>query len=422
MQTIDRRYFLKGMGISLFLPLLDVMQAAQEETNGPANNQRRMVLIDQGFGFHAPNLFPKNGGINYDTTPYLDVLKDLRDHFTLISGTSHPDVDGGHLACVSFLTAAPKPTSVSFKNTISVDQVAAEQIGSATRFASLALAVGSGRGICFSRGGVEIPPESRPSRIFSRLFLEGSPADKERQTQKIKDGQSVMDSVLGEAKSLQRRLGARDRDKLDQYFTAVRSAEAKLVKAEEWARKPKPQVNVKPPRDIPNLADVIGRTRLMYDMIHLVLQTDSTRLITLHSPGVNAVPPLEGITQDYHNLSHHGQDPARLSELKVIETAQLKLFAEFLSKLQSTEEKDKTLLDQTIVMLGSELGNANSHDNRNLPVILAGGGFRHGQYLAFDSHKNTPLANLYVSMLQQLGLEVDKFASSTGPLSGLDRA
>jgi len=420
MSTIDRRHFLKGAGISLFLPMLDGMRPVQAEEGDPSSTQRRLVLINLGFGLHAPNLFPKKTGRNYETTPYLEILKGLQDQYTVISGTSHPDVDGGHLACVSFLTAAPKPTSLSFKNTISVDQLAAERIGAATRFASLTLGVGGGRGICFSRGGVEVPSETRPSRLFSRLFLEGSAAEKNRQTQRLKDGQSIMDSVLEEAKAIQRRLGASDRDKLDQYFTAVRVAERRLVKAEEWAKKPKPRVDRKAPQDIDNSADVIGRARLMYDMMHLAIQTDSSRLMTLHSPGVNAVPPIEGVTQDYHNLSHHGQDPDRLAELKLIEIEQLKLFAEFLGKLQSTEESGTNLLDKTIVMLGSDLGNASSHDNRNLPVILAGGGFRHGQHLAFDSKKNYPLANLYVTMLQRLGLEVDKFGSSTGTMSGVE--
>ena len=420
MSTIDRRHFLKGAGISLFLPMLDEMRPVQAEEGDPSSTQRRMVLINLGFGLHAPNLFPKKAGRNYETTPYLEILKGLQDQYTVISGTSHPDVDGGHLACVSFLTTAPKPTSLSFKNTISVDQLAAERIGAATRFASLTLGVGGGRGICFSRSGVEVPSETRPSRLFARLFLEGTAAEKNRQTQRLRDGQSIMDSVLDEAKSIQRRLGASDRDKLDQYFTAVRVAESRLVKAEEWAKKPKPRVDRKAPQDIDNSADVIGRARLMYDMMHLAIQTDSSRLMTLHSPGVNAVPPIEGVTQDYHNLSHHGQDPDRLAELKLIEIEQLKLFAEFLGKLQSTEESGTNLLDKTIVMLGSDLGNASSHDNRNLPVILAGGGYRHGQHLAFDSQKNYPLANLYVTMLQQLGLEADKFGSSTGTMSGIE--
>jgi hypothetical protein len=378
-----------------------------------------MMLIDLGFGLHAPNLFPQKAGRDYELTPYLEVIRDFRDQFTMISGVSHPDVDGGHHAAKSFLTAAPKPTSANFKNTISLDQLAAEQIGLETRFASLTLSLSPGRGLSYSRGGVEIPSESRPSQLFARLFLEGKPDEKQRQMQRLKDGQSVMDAVLDNARRMQQRLGARDRDKLDQYFSAVRATEQRLVKAEEWEQRPKPAVDAKAPLDITDSADVIGRARLMFDMTHLALQTDSTRLVTLYNPGVNAVPPIAGVTEDYHNLSHHGRDEERLAQLKIVELQQMKIFGEFLGKLRETPEDGGTLLDHTMVMFGSDLGNGSSHDNHNLPILLAGGGFRHGQHLAFDANNNYPLPNLYVTMLQRLGLEIDRFASSTGTMSGL---
>lgn len=420
MSAIHRRTFLRGAGVALSLPLLDMMHSPRAAAGATERPKRRMVLIDLGFGLHAPNLFPEKSGRDYETTPYLEVLKEFRDDFTIISGTSHPDVDGGHFAAKSFLTAAPKPTSANFKNTISLDQFAAEQIGLETRFSYLTLSLMAGRGISYSRSGVEIPSESRPSKLFARLFLDGNPDEKQRQIQRLKDGQSVMDAVLDKARQLQKRLGAADRAKLDQYFTAVRATEERLVKAEAWEHKTKPRAKASPPQDIANSADVIGQGRLMFDMMQHALETDSTRLITFFNPGVNAVPPIAGVTQDYHNLSHHGQDEERLAQLKVVELEQLKLFAEFLGKLRATQEEGSTLLDQTIVMFGSDLGNGNSHDNRNLPIILAGGGFNHGQHLAFDQSHNYPLPNLYVSMLQRLGLEIDQFASSTGTMTGLE--
>lgn len=418
MTRLDRRTFLRGTGVALALPLLDAMQplSALAAATEP---RRRMVMIDLGFGLHAPNLFPGKAGRDYELTPYLEVISDFRDDFTIISGTSHPDVDGGHHAAKSFLTAAPKPTAANFVNSISLDQLAAEQIGLETRFPSLTLSLSSGRGLSYSRSGVEIPSETRPSQLFDRLFLEGNPQEKQRQMQRLRDGQSVMDAVLENARRMQQRLGAADRDKLDQYFTAVRAAEQRLATAEEWEHRPKPAVDAEPPRDITDTADVIGRARLMFDMIHLALQTDSTRLITLYNPGVNAVPPIPGVTQDYHNLSHHGHDEERLAQLKIVELEQMKIFGEFLGKLRDTPEAAGSLLDHSMVMLGSDLGNGSSHDNHNLPVILAGGGFRHGQHLAFDRDDNYPLPNLYVSLLQQLGLEIDRFASSTGTMTGL---
>ena len=416
---LSRRALLRAGGVALALPLLDAMQPAVSRGAEADKPKRGMMLIDLGFGLHAPNLFPTKAGRDYDSTPYLDVLKDFRDKFTIISGTSHPDVDGGHHAAKSFLTAAPKPTSANYKNTISLDQLAAERIGLQTRFASLTLSLMPGRGLAYSRSGVELPSEAKPSQLFARLFLEGKAADKQKQMQRLKDGRSVMDAVLVNTKQMQARLGARDREKLDQYFSAVRATEQRLHQAQEWEQKPKPEVEAKQPQDNNNSADVIGRVRLMFDMSRLALQTDSTRLITLYNPGVNAVPPIAGVTEDYHNLSHHGRDEGRLAQLKIVELEQMKVFAEFLASLRETPAAGGMLLDQTLVLLGSDLGNGSSHDNRNLPIILAGGGYQHGQHLAFDDKNNYPLPNLFVSMLQHLGLEIDRFASSTGTMTGL---
>jgi len=420
MSILPRRSFLKGAGVALALPLLDAMLPLGSRASDVERARRRMVLIDLGFGLHAPNLFPTNAGSDYESTPYLDVIQDFRKDFTIISGTSHPDVDGGHFAAKSFLTAAPKPTSANFKNSISIDQLAAEKMGLETRFSSLTLSLMDGRGVSYSRSGVEVPSDSRPSKLFTKLFLDAKPDEKQRQVQRLKDGQSILDGVLDKARAMQGRLGSRDRERLDQYFTAVRATEQRLIKAEAWEQRPKPQVTAKPPQDVTNSADVIARVNLMYDMIYLALETDSTRLITLYNPGVNAVPPIAGVTQDYHNLSHHGQDAERLAQLKIVELEQMRAFSEFLGKLRGSPEAGGSLLDHTMVLLGSDLGNGSSHDNHNLPIILAGGGFKHGQHLAFDQTNNYPLPNLFVTMMQRLGLEMDHFASSTGTMRGLE--
>jgi len=415
--ALDRRTFLRGTGVALALPMLDAMVPARAMT-GDAAPKRRMVAINVGLGLHVPNLIPASSGENYELTPYLKAIAHFRNDFTIISGTAHPAVDGGHLAEKSFLTAAPHPGSAAFKNSISLDQLAAEKIGLATRFGYLSLSL-AGRGLSYSRSGVAIPSETRPSQVFAKLFLEGKPEEKQRQVQRLRDGQSVMDVVLAKAQRMQRRLGPADRRKLDEYFTAVRETEARLLKAEQWEAKPKPKVDASPPRDISDRTDIIGRARLMYEMMRLALQTDSTRLITFFKNGINAVPQIDGVSQDYHNLSHHGRDPEKIEELTVIELAQMRIFGEFLEKLRETREGDTNLLERTMVLLGSNLGNASSHNNRNLPILLAGGGFRHGRHLAFDEKNNYPLPNLFVSMLQQLGLEVDRFASSTGTMRGL---
>jgi hypothetical protein len=416
---LSRRSLLRGTGVAIALPSLEAMLPRRASAADVEAQPRRMVAVNVGLGLHTPNLFPTTAGRDYEITPYLKPLEKLRDDFTVISGTSHPDVDGGHFSEKSFLTAAPHPNSPSFRNTISIDQIAAEAIGIKTRFAYLTLSL-AGRGLAWSRGGVEIPSESRPSRVFANLFLEGRPDEKQRQLQRLQDGQSIMDAVLDRAKQMQRRLGSVDRDKLDEYFTAVRATENRLLKAQEWEHRPKPKVDATQPRDITDRNDVIGRARLMYDMMHLALQTDSTRLITFFKNGINAVPKISGVSGDYHNMSHHGRDPEKIAQLTMIELEQFRACAEFLQKLKETREGASTLLDRTMVLFGSNLGNASSHDSRNMPVVLAGGGFRHGQHLAFDAKNNYPLPNLFVSMFQRMGIELDSFVSSTGTMRGLE--
>ncbi len=412
---ISRRKFLRGVGVTLTLPLLDAMRPRVFAAEAKAGPPRRMLCIDATLGLHADNLFPKQTGRDYEMTPYLKVIEEFRNDFTIFSGLSHPEVDGSHSSVASFLTAAPHPAAASFKNTISLDQLALEKLVPDTRFTSLQLTSGKGgKGLSYSRSGVMIPADDSPAKLFRRLFINGTPDEVQTQMQRLKQGESVLDTVLGEARKLQSEIGPRDREKLDQYFTSVREVEKRLHKSEEWAQRPKPVVDAKPPVDIPNPADVVGRTRAMFSLIRLALQTDSTRLITMNLEGHNLVPPIEGISVDWHNLSHHGQDTDKLAQLRIIELEQMKLLATLLGELRQSREEGGTLLDRTAVLFGSNLGNASSHDTKNMPVIVAGGGFKHGQYLAYDRENNAPLCNLYVAMLRQLGLDVSGFASSKG--------
>jgi hypothetical protein len=421
--TLPRRKFLHGAGVALTLPMLDAFLPRARGADKAPPSGKKMVCICTSLGVHAPFLFPSETGADYTPTPYLELLKDHREDFTLFSGLSHPDQAGanGHTSEMTWLTSARHPGLGGFKNTVSLDQLAAEKIGLQTRLPSLVLGTGS-PSLSYNRGGVMIPAQSRPSHVFAKLFLEGTPAEVAQQVQKLREGQSIMDTVQDEAKSFARRVDAADRDKLDEYFTSVRELEQRLVKSEAWAQKPKPKIDAEPPRDISNGSDLIGRMQLLFDLIPLALQTDSTRLITVFLQGANAVPPVPGVTIDHHNLSHHGQEPEKIAQLRLIETEQFRVFAKLLEKLKAKREGGAPLLDDTMVLFGSNLGNANSHDTRNLPILLAGGGFKLGGHTAFDTDNNAPLCNLYVSMLQQLGVESDTFGSSTGTLTGLDSA
>lgn len=411
--THSRRHFLRATGVSLALPWF----ASAVPTVKPP---RRMVCICTPLGLHPQAFFPETPGKNYKATPYLDVLKDLRNDFTVLSGLAHPEVGHSHDSIYSFLTAAPHPElRAGFRNSISLDQFAAERIGGETRFPSLALSC-EGFSLSWTRSGALVPSDCWPSSVFARLFLEGRPDEVEAQARRLRDGRSVLDTVRDQAKQMQTGLGGGDREKLDEYFTSVRELEQRLARAEEWSKKPKPKVDAKPPQNIANSADVVGKARLMFDLIHLAVQTDSTRLITLLLLGTSLVPPVQGVSQGHHDLSHHGQDPSKIEQLKKVELEKMKTFRDFLKKLKETKEDGASLLDRTTVFFSSNLGNASNHSCKNLPILLAGGDFKHGQHLAFDANKPPPLSNLYVSMLQRMGIEADRFGSSTGTLTGLE--
>lgn len=418
-RALDRRTVLRGSGAALSLPWLTAMTpafASAQETRPP----KRFVAMTLGLGLVAENLFPEDDGRDYRPSRYLEQLQDLRDEITVVSGASHPGVTGGHRAEASILTATPMGSAGRATNTISIDQLMAKHLGDATRFPSLVLSTGGSNSPAYTDNGSMIPPETSPRRLFERLFIDDSPKEQKRQAKRIRQGRSIMDLVAEDARSLQRELGAGDRDRLDAYFTSVRDLEKRMEMSERWAKRPKPEVDAQPPVDINNPNDLVARQKTMCDVIRLALKTDSTRFVTLHLPGSGGVVPVDGVAEGYHSLSHHGRDEEKLAQLALVESAMLTQWGEFLRDLRQTEDGDRTLLDNTTVFLTSNLGNGSNHDNRNMPVLLAGGGFRHGQHLAFDRKNNYPLPNLYVSVLQNVGLETDRFASSSGTMRGLE--
>jgi hypothetical protein len=433
--ALSRRRFLRGAGIALSLPLLDSMmpvfagvvkRAAADLT--PGGKPRRFFGICNNLGLLPEQFFPKEAGRGYALSPYLEHLKEYRDDFTVCSGVWHPDVDGGHPADNCFLTAAPRPGSAGFKNTISLDQHLAERIGHLTRFPSLTLGVNVQQGtrsLSWTGSGVLIPCEEKAAEVFARMFLQGTKAETAAQVRKLETGKSILDAVAGQAKDLQKNLGARDRDRLDQYFTSVRDLEQRMQMSREWEDRPKPKVSAPVPLDPASPKAYMDKVKLMYDMARLAFETDSTRSISLLLDSVNS-PAIEfgevKTSDGYHNLSHHGKSKEKLAQLKTIDEWHMKLLAGLFGELKSVKEDGETLLDRTMILYGSNLGNANTHVTTNMPTLFAGGGFKHGQHLAFDTQHNYPLPNLFVSMLQRMGLEADKFASSTGTMRGLELA
>ena len=419
--NIERRRFLRATGVSLALPWLDLLAAEAKRPSASAT-PRRMVCICAPLGLHPDYFFPQQAGRSYALSPYLEILGEFRDEFTVVSGLAHAGMGSSfaHQASASFLTGVPGAGRPGFRNAISLDQFAAEHIGTQTRFPSLALSGEGAGGLSWTRTGALIPADNSTAKVFARLFLEGKSEEVKEQMRRLEDGRSILDDVGDQAKSVRSKLGGEDRDKLDEYLTSIRELERRMVNDQSWARKPKPKVDVKPPTDVTNTADLISRTRLLFDLTHLALQTDSTRLITIMLGGSTYAPPIQGVTLGHHDLSHHGKDPSKLAQLKIVEVETMKTVRDLLMRLKQSKEDSSTLLDRTSVFLGSNLGDGSSHSTSNLPVLLAGGGFKHGQHLHFDPKNPPPLCNLYVNLLQGLGIETDKFGTSAGTLTGLE--
>ena len=419
-----RRYFLKSAGAVLALPAIpsllpDFLGSGIALGAAPASSSspRRMVAVGNLLGFQCPYLFPEKTGKDWKTTRLLKPLDDLRDEFTIYRGLDH-DVKGGHFAVHSFLSGILQMDAKSRPDgNISLDQLAAESIGGATRFPSLT--VGSQSGIhggcmmCWTRSGTRVPPITGPRALFSKLFIKESSDQLARVKDKNSLQGSILDSMRHDAKSLDRRLDREDREKLEEYLTSVREVEKQLQLNEQWADVDKPKAPFKQPAD----RNMVEDLPLLYELIALALQTDSTRIATLEIGG-DFMPSHLGIKGGYHSLSHHGKKQEKIDSLLVIEEYQIKHFAGFLRKLKSIQDGEGALLDHTSVLFGSGMGNGNIHSNHDLPVLLAGGGRNHGEYRDFTGKdkERQRLCNLFVTVLQDFGIERDSFGNSDGIL------
>lgn len=431
-KVLDRRAFLKASGVAVALPFLDAMKPciyAADKISAAAASPKRMVILMNSLSLIPQHFFPKTAGFDYESTPYLDLLSAHRNRMTVMSGVSLPEVDGGHGSLPCFLTGAPHPGSAGFRNTVSLDILAAEAIGHKTRFPFLPIMISPSNGgpergepMSFTSAGVPIPGETKAARLFQRMFLQGNQAEVEAQIIRLQEERSILDMLVGRVKKLNANVSSADKTKLDQYFTSVRELEHRLVESQAWERKPKPIVDAPIPEDITTFTEGIKQHRTIFEVMKLALSTDSTRIISLGIHMGSTRQDIDRVSDGTHPLSHHGNDPEKIDQLRIIEELQLKEIALFLDGLSAVKEGSDTLLDNTMVMFGSNIGSGNSHSNVNLPTFLVGGGFKHGQHLVFDTDNNYPLTNLYVSMLQRLGLEVDSFSSGNSRMTGLEIA
>ena len=387
-----------------------------------------MLLISNNLGVLPKRFFPETTGRDYELSPYLSPLAEFRNDFTVFSGLSHSGVVGGHSTENCFLTAARGPTKSGFRNQISLDQFAAEKLGPVTRFPTLTLGVNidkANRSLAWTRDGVLLPAEDKASALFQKMFVQGDAAAVQTQLKKLEERGSILDTLLDDTQQVRERLGRDDQSRLDQYLTSVREIEQRLHTAREWELRPKPTTTHAPPTDIQDQKLFFEKFDLMLSMAQLALESDSTRIVTLMVDAF-ATPSFklgdnENSTTGYHDLSHHGQAADKVRQLEEADRRQMALLKKHLENLAGKRDGEARLLDRTMVLFGSNMGDANTHDNSNLPILLAGGGLKHGQHLAFSHDNNRPLCNLFVTMLQNIGLETEAFGSSTGTLNEITR-
>lgn len=424
-QPIGRRTFLRGVGgASLALPFLDAMAVAATTNPVPI----RMVCAGLNFGFVPQLFFPEDTGRNYKLSARLEPLEQLREQFTVFSGLDHgTEGQGGHGGVHAYLSGILSRNSKGMPEAnISIDQKAAQLVGTQTRYPSLQLASGNDPNnmISWSASGVSLPPVTKVETIYNLLFQKVDPRMRNTTQTRLAARTSILDLVKTDADYLKRKVGQRDRDKLERYFTSVREVEKRLTQASQWLDRPKPTVDYQLPSGADD-ANFVDRVPLYYDLMTLALQTDSTRVITLALADIGANYGGFKISRGYHQLTHHGKVPEYITELSIIEQFHMTQLARFLEQLKEVQEPNgKTLLDNSMVLFGSGMGNASSHSNKNLPLILAGGGFRHGEHKSYfkdeAKKKATPAGNLFLSMLQRFGMETDRFGLATTTLSGLE--
>lgn len=422
-EILDRRRFvLRSLYASLALPGLHSLmpgtlraKGAVLSTKGAGIGAKRFVAVGNLLGFQQKSFFPETSGKGWEATTLLKPLEANRPHLTVYRGLDH-GIKGGHFAVHSFLSGVLHSEAQNLPTgNVTIDQFIADEVGTQTRFPSLTVGcedgIHGGCQIAWTKSGVRVPPITGPAELFEKLFIDDTPERRSRRAGENTLQGSILDTVLEDANDLARRVNREDKDKLDEYFTSVRDVEKRLEMRRRWEHEPKP----KAPFDKPANRNTVEDLPMLYELIALALQTDSTRVATLEIGGTY-LPQHLGIDKSYHGLSHHGNDEEAIKHLITLETHQIEHFGKFLTRLAGIQDGDRSLLDSTAVLFGSGIGNGNSHTNTDLPIVLAGGGYRHGEFKKLDEKgsKKVPLCNLYLDIAQRMGLEVDSFGTSTG--------
>lgn len=436
---LNRRHVLRGMGVSLALPLLDCMRPLQAAERYVRT--RRSVFIYLPNGVNTKDYEVAKAGKDYEFSRILKPLEKHRASVTPISGLYHPNAFGiAHSATQTWLTGAKHgPTD---KNTISVDQLIARVTGLQTRFPSLELS-NQGHRLAVSGDGIQLPAEKNPAVVFKQFFMEPA-GGVDKQRRKLSRKQSMLDLVLDDAKSLSNKLGEGDRGRLDQYLAAVREVEVRTKRAESWLETPRPKIDPgvarKLNRNVP-LERLGEYLRTMYDIIVLAFETDMTRVVTFNTgnEGTGPAVPEIGVKRDRHALSHHNGNKEALEQLTRSDEFNVRQFAYFLDRLSQVEDGDGSLLDTTVALYGSGLSYGNSHGTTSLPLVLAGGGdlgLKHGAHVDYNQqvkgfkgygrgvgvyhspvNSKAHFSNLLLTIARKMGVEAETFADSNGVVS-----
>ena len=415
--TTDRRTVLKGVGVTVALPLMESLLPRSAAAVEQASRTPRLATIAEPFGVVQERFFPGTTGRDYDMSPTLKPMGRVKSDFTVFSNLDH-GVRGGHQANHALWSGIKNTDRASFPDgNITVDQRAAELVGHNTRYPSLVFWTEKNS---YTRTGVAVPAIQTPSEAFNLMFVDDSADKRKFDRETVAASGSILDTVLADAHAFRRKLGRTDRQKLEEYFNSIRETEKTLKLAEGWIDQPKPTVadpTLKKigsgARDEKTGGNLLG---VWLDLMFLALQTDSTRVVSMAINNCNW--GLDGVVDTFHTLSHHGQIEEKLAQLDIVETFMMENLAVFIERLKSAKQPDgSSMLDSTQVLFGSGLGSGSRHSNTNLPIILAGGGFKHGQHI--DGQQKQPLCNLFLSVLQQMGAEQDYFNRSNSTFTGL---
>ena len=409
---LNRRHFLRGAGACLALPFLETFARGAEQ----GASVQRLICVANPFGMINDAFFPAEAGLAAALPESLRGLEELRGKFTVLSKLDH-GFGGGHGATHAFLSGVRSSEAAGMPNgNVTLDQFCADRVTGQTRFAVLNTSAGSNDGggveLSWTRSGVMVPSIQKVSRVFQMLFVDDPAAQAGERAARYDQQGSILDAVNEQAKAMNRRLSGSDQQKLDQYFTSVREVEKSLQDEKAWLSRPRPKVDMKEPRN----GTVTQQLPILFDLLTLALQTDSTRVATIEVPGAFDVAGVGLEPKGYHAFSHHGKDPVLMAGLRKVERYQIDQIARFMKKLG-----DLGLLDSTQILFGSGMSDGSAHTNRNLPILVAGGGYKHQTHLAMPEEpgRRVPLCNLYLTMAQRFGAETGTFGNSRGTINGL---